>query len=271
MGWAGALSALREPITRTFGELRWESAPLASPHTPVLGVVLYLGVIFGLQRIMRDRAPFKLRYATVVHNAFLCALSAAMCIGTLLALAFRVASLDDGFMCIVCDRQEHAMTGDLLWWMYIFYASKYYEVLDTVIMVLKKKPLNFLHVYHHAVVMCLFWAYMQSNMVIHWILIVANSFVHVLMYYYYGMSAMYPGIKIWWKKYITMIQIVQFVVDLTSTWPFPFLYFSSLGCRGSMRGWVFGQLVGMSFFKLFSDLYRKNYKGDSASKQKQLS
>lgn len=41
-----------------------------------------------------------------------------------------------------------------------------------VIMVLKKRKLNFLHVYHHCVVMPLFWGYMQSSMIIHWVLVV---------------------------------------------------------------------------------------------------
>lgn len=77
------------------------------------------------------------------------------------------------------------------------------------------------------------------------------------MYYYYALASF--GKTVWWKKYITQAQIVQFVIDLTATWPFPFLYFSSGGCSGSLRGWLFGQVVGASFYKLFMDFYRKSY------------
>jgi len=37
-----------------------------------------------------------------------------------------------------------------------------------------------------------------------------NSFVHVLMYTYYGLSALGPHMQkyLWWKKYLTRIQLV---------------------------------------------------------------
>lgn len=37
-----------------------------------------------------------------------------------------------------------------------------------------------------------------------------NSFVHIIMYYYYAMTAV--GYRIWWKRYITAIQLVRRVV-----------------------------------------------------------
>lgn len=37
-----------------------------------------------------------------------------------------------------------------------------------------------------------------------------NSFIHVLMYVYYGLAAMGPHMQkyLWWKRYLTIMQIV---------------------------------------------------------------
>lgn len=39
-----------------------------------------------------------------------------------------------------------------------------------------------------------------------------NSFIHVLMYSYYGLSALGPAVSkyLWWKKYLTILQLVSF-------------------------------------------------------------
>jgi elongation of very long chain fatty acids protein 4 len=38
-----------------------------------------------------------------------------------------------------------------------------------------------------------------------------NSFIHIVMYTYYGLAAMGPHMQkyLWWKKYLTMMQIVS--------------------------------------------------------------
>lgn len=241
----------------------WKTAPLSGVQYPVIAIICYLSLIFSLQKYMRHRPPVKLRKLAFVHNVFLCALSAAMGLGVIvevLRVSFRprfYPSATGGFREALCDLSGNSMNGRMGWWMYVFYVSKFYELVDTIIMILKKRPLNFLHVYHHSIVIPLFYVYMSTSMVLQWIVVVANSLVHVAMYYYYALSTV--GQTVWWKKYITQAQIIQFIIDLTATWPYPLLYFSASGCSGSMRAWLFGQAVGASFFKLFRDFYVRSY------------
>ncbi|XP_016144354.1 elongation of very long chain fatty acids protein 5-like [Sinocyclocheilus grahami] len=90
-----------------------------------------------------------------------------------------------------------------------------------------------------------------------------NSFIHVLMYSYYGLSAV-PAMRpyLWWKKYITQGQLVQFVLTMFQTscavvWP----------C-GFPMGWLYFQITYMiTLILLFSNFYIKTYKSRMGSRK----
>ena len=84
-----------------------------------------------------------------------------------------------------------------------------------------------------------------------------NSFVHVIMYTYYGMAAIGPSMApfIWWKKYITKLQLVQFVIVFTHCFQllfrecdYPRIFMAYIG------------LYSVLFLCMFSDFYKKAYK-----------
>lgn len=63
------------------------------------------------------------------------------------------------------------------------YLVKLYEFLDTVILILKNKPVIFLHEYHHAATLFLCWIQMEEHSACQWVPITINLFVHIFMYY----------------------------------------------------------------------------------------
>jgi len=89
--------------------------------------------------------------------------------------------------------------------------------------------------------------------------IVLNSFVHLVMYSYYFFTTF--GISVPWKNYITILQMVQFLIMnaqaiymiVFAACPFPF------------RIMVAYLIYIISLFILFYDFYRKTY---SASRGK---
>lgn len=97
---------------------------------------------------------------------------------------------------------------------YVYFLAKISELLDTVFFVLRKKDnqITFLHLYHHTVMPMISWGATKYYPGGHGTFIgFINSFVHIIMYTYYMMAAMGPQYQkyLWWKKYITTMQMVS--------------------------------------------------------------
>ena len=84
--------------------------------------------------------------------------------------------------------------------------------MDTFFFILRKsfRQVTFLHLFHHASITVVVGANFiyDFNGDMFWPILL-NSFVHVLMYSHYLATAM--GIHSWWRKYLTSLQLVQFV------------------------------------------------------------
>jgi fatty acid elongase 3 len=87
---------------------------------------------------------------------------------------------------------------------------------------------------------------------------VANTTVHVFMYYFYACQAV--GIDVWWKRYLTSLQIAQFVADETGNVAWAY-YRAYVGrpCSGSWFGFWFGMGIIASFLVLFIQFYERSY------------
>lgn len=67
---------------------------------------------------------------------------------------------------------------------WIFYISKFYEVIDTLIIIAKGKKSSFLQTYHHAGAMLCMWAGIRYMSPPIWMFVTVNSFVHFIMVSY---------------------------------------------------------------------------------------
>jgi len=156
----------------------------------------------------------------------------------------------------------------------INYYIKYLELLDTVFLALKKKPLAFLHVFHHSATALLCFTQLNGKTSVSWVVIALNLAVHVVMYYYYYATA--GGRRIWWKKYLTTMQITQFVIDLFVVYFASYAYYVSTylsdilpgpgNCAGTEAAASFGCALLTSYLFLFIHFYIQTYKNPATTK-----
>lgn len=164
-----------------------------------------------------------------------------------------------GFMAVYCDRDGSLWHNGLGAWAVIFYLSKYYEFVDTWILVLKGKPASFLQVYHHTGIAFIMWAAVASQSA--WLLfvILLNAFIHTLMYTYFFIKTVSPSTEIRAAKYLTMAQIGQFLTGITCTFG---VFFLGEDCdtESSRFALLCLHIYGYGLIALFFAFAKRKYK-----------
>ncbi|KZF22903.1 GNS1/SUR4 membrane protein [Xylona heveae TC161] len=251
------------------------ATPMSTLTETSLFVAVYYTIIFGGRELMRHREPFKLKSLFLIHNLYLTAISAillALYIEELVSILAR-----KGVFYAICNHGG-GWTQHLVVLYYLTYLTKYLELLDTVFLFLKKKPLTFLHCYHHGATAVLCYTQLIGHTAVSWVPITLNLTVHVVMYWYYFQSA--RGVRVGWKEWVTRLQIIQFVIDLGFVYFASYTYFAATysayfpftvlpSTKGTCAGEEFAAFAGMgilsSYLVLFVLFYAATYKKDGRS------
>jgi len=258
--------------------------PFSHLQVPIVASIIYLLSLFALQNYMQDKKPMTLRWITFAHNVILTILAFVMFTGVAYGAVLKYQA--QGFWSgLVCEQEQNPIRGPLFYWSYIFYLSKYYELIDSFLIVLKKKDLIFLHVWHHFIMTYTGWAGLEGKWCMAlWTSAFWNSFVHIWMYYYYSVSTL--GYNPWWKKHLTGLQIYQFVSGVLYTAIYFYYYFQNFqvtfqkdsllptvhfnqGCTGELWSIMSMFFVNCSFLFLFSKFFVQNYLGKNKEKRRE--
>lgn len=207
------------------GHPRVKDWPLMNPIHVLSLTAAYLIGIKLLTIYMSTREKVNVKNIASLHNLAMTLLSLYMCLETI-----NQAFIQNSYT-LFSNSIDSTPKGEpmsrILW---IFFASKLPEFVDTILMALKKNfhQISFLHLYHHSSVFIIQWitvyygpggeSYLAA---------ILNSGVHVFMYGYYLWSTYdskpKEGERITWTKaafyrpYITRIQLIQFVILFTQS------------------------------------------------------
>ncbi|TGZ76240.1 hypothetical protein EX30DRAFT_295497, partial [Ascodesmis nigricans] len=152
------------------------------------------------------------------------------------------------------------------WW---FYLSKFYEVIDTAIIILKGKKSSLLQTYHHAGAMICMWFGIRYMAPPIWIFCVFNSLIHALMYTYYSLTALKIRVPNVLKRSLTSMQITQFLIggSLAASYLFVALA-DGVPCL-SNTGEAWAVVANVAYLApltyLFVDFFIRSYTGKGKS------
>lgn len=184
-----------------------------SPLRVAMVVVAYVYFCVHHKSISKKWPTYNLKPALIVYNLFMVALSIYMTYEFSMTAYLSNYSL----LCQPVDFSNTPLALRMASVCWVYYFSKYFELGETVMFAMRKKynQITFLHCYHHTTMVVLWWSvtkFVSGGQ--SYIFGGINSFVHAVMYTYYGLSAMGPHMQkyLWWKKYITKLQLSQFVI-----------------------------------------------------------
>ncbi|EDW59706.2 uncharacterized protein Dvir_GJ11029 [Drosophila virilis] len=208
-----------------------------SPWPVTLIVAGYLLFVLKLGRLfMANRAPYDLRGVLKVYNLIQIVYNGILFL--LATFAFVVIRPYD-IKCIMVLPQDNPF--------------------KTVEHVLAYAQVSVLHVVHHAaMVLAVYSGLRFYGYGGHFVLTgYLNVFVHCVMYIYYYISSQSQAVKQspWWKQYITIIQMLQFLIVIAhSIWTL-----KQPSCNLSPYPVALVLFMGTLMFIMFSNFYVHNY------------
>ncbi len=158
---------------------------MTTARVPTLIMISYLFFVLYLgPRLMAKREAFKLKAVLLVYNICMSSFNAYVVFYLLSDFGYHAPRMLNPIWPPHSDTSPKTM--ELIFYNYLYIASKFVDLLDTVFFVLRKKDsqITGLHVYHHWTVAYLGWMgfRMNGSCDIAAPFALANGLVHTLMY-----------------------------------------------------------------------------------------
>ncbi|CAF0714199.1 unnamed protein product [Adineta steineri] len=234
---------------------------MSSPLPTALICLGYFVFVAMGPTLMANRPAFNIRQILIVYNFAMVALSGY------LFYEFLAAGWLNGYS-LGCQPVDYSRSPDAMRMVrvcYLFYLSKFIELLDTVFFIMKKnfRQVSVLHVIHHGIMPISWWfgiRFVAGGFGTFHSCI--NSFIHFLMYLYYGLAALGPSYQkyLFWKKSMTWMQMIQFILVMIHASQ---LFYIECNYPVLFAYWIFAYAI--MFLLFFANFYVQSYSKTSSS------
>lgn len=214
-----------------------------------------------------------LKTALILWNLILAIVSGIATFRIVPELVFRKMHQGAFWTDVILENGEYfGGQGASGFWVMMFVYLKFAELLDTAFLMLRRRPVTFLHWYHHVTVLLYCWRSYADRPAIGVLLGALNFFVHTVMYFYYFLTAL--GYRPTWNKLVTVLQIVQMMIGVVICAYVTFLRFldhpviTEDRIQRTNTTYYYGTLMYGSYLVLFISFFVRRYGPCQGTKRK---
>jgi hypothetical protein len=221
-----------------------------------LVTVFYVVTIFSIKWVMTNRKPYEIKTALRLWNLWLALFSIAGSLVTSYALLYEINK--NGLVSSYTYAKDF-FEGTSGLWTFWFCMSKLAELGDTYFIVLRKKPLMFLHWYHHVATLNYgLMSYVDKSAYNTWI-VWLNFSVHAVMYSYYFLAACGIRLPAWFARCLTTSQITQFLITLAVLAHVGLKMVTGQHVDTTWTSYIYCLLMEISYVVLFGNFFYQSY------------
>ncbi|KAI6175469.1 Elongation of very long chain fatty acids protein [Aphelenchoides bicaudatus] len=238
-------------------------------HQPFLlkSVAVYVVAIFSIKFLMRERKPYGLVGPLIWWNAFLALFSLLGFVFT--TPAFVKTIYNHGIQHTYTHINAMHTDKTAGYWTFLWIVSKIPEFVDTFFIVLRKKPLMFMHWYHHALTgYFAFHTFYAENAYMVWV-VWMNYLIHFAMYSYYGLRALHVRIPPIMAQILTTSQMIQFLITIAWMTHAGFMLSAGQKVAATAYGLFIGQFMMWTYLILWMRFYYVSYFRSGGKKYQQ--
>lgn len=242
-------------------------------EVPIFATAIYLVMVFKGQEYMKDRPAFQVKWLFILWNFILSVFS--IC-GAVMSVRIFMGYLEepDGWFNTVCRSPRDHPRGFYhpnknAFWAFAFSLAKIPEMLDTLFLVVQKKPIIFLHWYHHVTVMLFCWQGLIIDVLPCLYFMTMNFIVHGVMYPYYFFMSLSPITRAMVKPIalpLTALQIMQMIAGCGTMLIAIYWHFTGRNCPINHANTQLALVMYGSYFYLFAQLFANRHVKGAAKK-----
>lgn len=185
-------------------------------HYSIYISVFYLIAAYLLREYMKPRAAFHLTKSAVIWNGMLALFSIYITIRFLPLCYFILTCYP--FYSVLCNKTMYELPQFTFIQIPIL-CSKVWELGDTFLIILKKRKLMFLHLFHHTTVLLISWYALYRDAILGAPLMYLDLVVHSFFYSYFAVKSMNIKISVKISMLITVMQMLLMLsMFLFSCW-----------------------------------------------------